>query len=126
MKVFYSSSFFGGIRFFIRSPTKNPLTFGRTCQMVIFAPSNRVMVNAFFKNLPPKKSSILKKSRAKIPLVMGFPLNCSIALMVTRMTLSCLYFHGSIQFVQFSHLVHQVRNILIEVNFYSHNIVFIL
>ena len=41
--------------------------------MVIFAPSNRVMVNAFFKNLPPKKSSILKKSRAKIPLVMGRP-----------------------------------------------------
>ena len=55
--VFQSSSFFGGIRFLIRSPTKNPLTFGRTCQMVIFAPSNRVMVDAFFKNLPPKKSS---------------------------------------------------------------------
>ena len=34
-----------------------PLTFGRTCQMVIFALSNRVMVDAFFKNLPPKKSS---------------------------------------------------------------------
>ena len=73
-----------------------------------------------------KKVLHFEKSRTKIPLVMGFPLNCSIALIVTRMTLSCLYFHGSIQFVQFSHLVHQVRNILIEVNFYSHNIVFIL
>ena len=36
---------------------KNPLMFARTSQMVIFAPSNRVMVKAFMKNLPPKKSS---------------------------------------------------------------------
>ena len=44
VKVFYSSSFFGGIRFLIRSPTKNPLTFGRTCQMVIFAPNYKMLV----------------------------------------------------------------------------------
>ena len=74
MKVFRSSSFFGGFLVLMRSPTKNPLTFGRTCQMAIFAPSNREMVKAFMKNLPPKKSSFLKKSRVKIPLVMGVPL----------------------------------------------------
>ena len=48
MIVFWSSSFFGEIRFLIRSPTKNPLTFGRTCPH-------------------------FEKSRAKIPLVMGGP-----------------------------------------------------
>ena len=41
----------------IRSPTKNPLTFWRTCQMVIFALPNRAMVSTHYKNLPPKKSS---------------------------------------------------------------------
>ena len=43
----------------------------RTCQMV--APSNRVLVDAFFKNLP-LKSPHFEKSRVKIPLVMGGPL----------------------------------------------------
>ena len=74
VKGFYSSSFFGEIRFLIQSPTQNPLTFGRTCQMAIFAPSNRVMVDAFFKNLPPK-SRHFEKTRANIPLVMGGPLD---------------------------------------------------
>ena len=73
MKVFYSSSFFGGFLFLIRSPTKNPLTFGRKCQMVIFALSNRAMVSTFYKNLPPKKVLHFEKSRLKIPLVMGWP-----------------------------------------------------
>ena len=73
MKVFRSSSFFGGFWFLIRSPTKNTLTFARICQVVIFAPSNRVMVKAFMKNLPPKKVLILKKSGVKIPLVMSRP-----------------------------------------------------
>jgi len=54
VKVFYSSSFFAEFLFLIRSPTKNPLTFGRKCQMVIFALSNRAMVSTFYKNLPPK------------------------------------------------------------------------
>ena len=46
---------------------RNPLTFGRTCQMAVFAPSNRVMVDAFLKNLPPKKSSFWKKSSKNPP-----------------------------------------------------------
>ena len=54
----------------IRPPTRNPLTFGRTCQMVIFAPSNCVLVVGSTKNLPPKKSSFWKKS-SKPPLVIG-------------------------------------------------------
>ena len=73
VKVFYSSSFFGGIRFLIRSPTKNPLTFGRTCQMVIFAPSNRVIVDAFFKKSASKKVLILKKVEQKSPQLWAFP-----------------------------------------------------
>ena len=73
MKVFYSSSFFGGFLFLIRSPTKNPLTFGRKCQMVIFALPYRAMVSTFYKNLPPKKVLHFEKSRLKIPLVMGCP-----------------------------------------------------
>ena len=36
--MFYSSSFFDGFWFLIRSPTKNPLKLGRKYQMVIFAP----------------------------------------------------------------------------------------
>ena len=73
MKVFYSSSFFGGFLFLIRSPTKNPLTFGRKCQMVILALPYRAMVSTFYKNLPPKKVLHFEKSRLKIPLVMGRP-----------------------------------------------------
>ena len=54
------------IRFLIRSPTNNPLTFSRTCQVVIFAPSNRL--DTFFKNLSPK-SPHYEKTRAKIPVI---------------------------------------------------------
>jgi len=54
----------------IRYPTKNPLKCGLACQMVIFAPSNRVLVDAFMKNLPPKSPHFEKKS-VKIPLVIG-------------------------------------------------------
>ena len=45
----------------IRSPTKNPLTFSRTCQMVIFAPCNRALVVGFLK-YQHKKKPFWKKS----------------------------------------------------------------
>ena len=64
-----------GIRVFGKGSWKNQ--FGSTCQMAIFAPSNRVMVKAFMKNLPPKKVLILKKSGVKIPLVMSLPHPCT-------------------------------------------------
>ena len=74
VKVFQSSSFFRVFRFLIRCPTKNPLTFGRTCQMVIFAPSNRVLVDAFMKNLPPKSPHFEKKTVKNPPSYRRFPM----------------------------------------------------
>ena len=68
--MFYSSSFFDGFWFLIRSPTKNPLKLGRRYQMVIFATSNRSIV-PIDKICLHKSPHFWKKSRAKIPLVMG-------------------------------------------------------
>ena len=59
--VFQSSSFFGRIRFLIRSPTKNPLTFGRTCDVSFSLPPTALWSMPSSKSAS-KKSSFLKKS----------------------------------------------------------------
>ena len=71
--MFYLSSFFDGFWFLIRSTTRNPLKLGRRYEMVIFAPSNRAMVSNLWKNLPPKKSSLLKKVERKSPCYGLYP-----------------------------------------------------
>ena len=74
-----SQIIFWWIWFLIGSPTKNPLTFWRTSQMDIFALPNPAMFSTLYKNLSPKVI-ILKKSQAKIPLVMGGSRNLGISL----------------------------------------------
>ena len=56
-----SNSFFGGYLVLIRSPTKNPLTFDRICQIVVFSPQKCAIVTKLWVNAPHKKPLFTKQ-----------------------------------------------------------------